>query len=99
MDILVLGAGMMGRAIAFDLCKYSDFKEISVYDKDNQTLHSAKKFLKKQNINFLKIDLENLSIIKKYFKNFDVVISAVPYKYNYILAKIAIDTKTHFIDL
>jgi len=99
MDILVLGAGMMGRAIAFDLCKYSDFKEIAISDKDKKTLQSAKIFLKKQDINFLKLDLENIKIIKKYFKNFDIVISAVPYKYNYILAKIAIDTKTHFIDL
>jgi lysine 6-dehydrogenase len=99
MDILILGAGMMGRAIAFDLCKFSDFDEIAISDKDNKTLKSAEIFLKKKQINFLKIDLQNKKIIKKFFKNFDIVISAVPYKYNYILARIAIDTKTHFIDL
>ncbi|OGS40438.1 MAG: hypothetical protein A3K77_03015 [Euryarchaeota archaeon RBG_13_31_8] len=99
MDILILGAGMMGRAIAFDLCKYSDFKEIAISDKNKQNLQSAEKFLKKQDINFLKIDLEKINTVKNYFKDFDIVISAVPYKYNYVLAKIAIDTKTHFIDL
>jgi lysine 6-dehydrogenase len=89
----------MGRAIAFDLCKFSDFKEIAISYKDNQTLQTAEKFLKKQDINFLKLDLENIKQIKKYLKNYDVVISAVHYKYNFILAKIAIETKTHFIDL
>jgi len=99
MDILILGAGMMGRAIAFDLCKYSDFKEIAISDKYNKALESAEKFLKKQDINFLKLDLENIKEIKNFFKNFDIAISAVPYKYNYTLSKIAIETKTHFIDL
>jgi len=99
MKILVLGSGLMGRAIAFDLCKYSDFKEIAISDKSKQNLQSAEKFLKKQDINFLKLDLEKINSVKNYFKDFDIVISAVPYKYNYVLAKIAIDTKTHFIDL
>jgi len=99
MKIIILGAGMMGRAIAYDLLRYSNFNNITIADRDHKTLQSSKKFLNKQKINFLKIDLENKKIIKKYFKNFDIIISAVPYKYNYILAKIAIETKTHFIDL
>ena len=77
MDILVLGAGMMGRAIAFDLCKYSDFNEIAISDIDNQILQFAEKFLKKQEINFLKLDLDKTNLVKKYFKNFDVVIISI----------------------
>ena len=42
MKIAVLGAGLMGRAIAFDLNRYSKFKEILVTDKDKKTLKSAK---------------------------------------------------------
>ena len=38
MNILVLGAGMMGRAIAFDLHNYSNFDEIVIADKDRQNL-------------------------------------------------------------
>jgi len=99
MKIIILGAGMIGRAIAYDLSKYSNFDNITIADRDNQTLYSVKKFLNNQKINLLKIDLENTKIIKKFLKNFNIIISAVPYKYNYILAKIAIDIKTHFIDL
>jgi saccharopine dehydrogenase-like NADP-dependent oxidoreductase len=34
MNIIVLGAGMMGRAIAFDLHNFSKFDEIVIADKD-----------------------------------------------------------------
>jgi len=37
MKIIVLGAGMMGRAIAYDLCKYSNFESITITDKDRKT--------------------------------------------------------------
>jgi len=97
MKAIVLGAGMMGRAIAYDLCKHSNFDSIAIADKDKKTISSAEKFLK--DIDFLKLDVEKTSDVKKQFKEYDVAISAVPYKFNYTLAKTAVDTKTHFLDL
>jgi len=97
MKAIVLGAGMMGRAIAYDLCKHSNFDSIAIADKDKKTISSAEKFLK--DIDFLKLDVEKTNDVKKQFKEYDVAISAVPYKFNYTLAKTALDTKTHFLDL
>ena len=99
MKILVLGAGMMGRAIAYDLCKHSNFGNIGIADKDKKIIQSTKKFLELENIDFHTLNIEKTNDVKKYFQNYDVAISAVPYKFNYILAKIAIETKTHFLDL
>ena len=99
MKIVVLGAGMMGRAIAYDLCKYSNFDFITITDKDRKTLRSAEKFLKNQEINFDILDIEKTNDIKKYFEKNDIAISAVPYNFNYHLTKTAIKTKTHFLDL
>jgi lysine 6-dehydrogenase len=99
MKIIVFGSGMMGSAIAYDLSKFSNFGEIAIADKDNKTLESAKNFLKNRDINYISLDVENLSKLKKTFKNFDIAISAIPYKYNYKLAKISVETKTHFLDL
>ena len=99
MKILVLGAGMMGRAIAYDLSKYSNFKDITIADKDKQTIQSAKKFLGDKNLEFTDINVENTNLVKKHFQNFDVAISAVPYRFNYTLARIAVETITHFLDL
>ena len=101
MKILVLGTGMMGRAITYDLCKHSNFDSIAVADKDKKSLRSAEKFLERVNgeIDFNILDVEKIYDVKKHFQNCDVVISAVPYKFNYNLAKTAINTKTHFLDL
>ena len=99
MKILVLGSGMMGRAIAYDLYKHSNFDNITIADKDKKTIQSAEKFLERENIDFHTLDVEKTNDVKKHFQNYDVAISAVPYKFNYILAKIAIETKTHFLDL
>jgi len=99
MKILVLGSGMMGRAIAYDLCKHSNFDNIAVADKDKKAIQSAEKFLERENIDFHTLDIEKTNVVKKHFQNYDIVVSAVPYKFNYILAKIAIETKTHFLDL
>lgn len=99
MKIIVLGAGMMGRAIAYDLDKYSNFDSIIIADRDNQTIQSAKSFLKDKNIDFINVDINNINDVKKHFQDSDVAISAVPYRFNYVLAKIAVETKTQFLDL
>jgi len=99
MKILILGAGMMGRAIAFDLDKYSNFTNIEIVDKDTKAIQTTKKILKNKNIKYIKINLKNTQSVKELFKKHDIVISAAPYKYNYLLAKLAIKTKKHFLDL
>lgn len=99
MKITVLGAGMMGRAVAFDLEKYSNFSKITVADKDEQTLQSAKFFLKGKKIDFSIINVNDSKDVRKHFQHADIVISAVPYRFNYDMTKIAVETKTHFLDL
>jgi lysine 6-dehydrogenase len=99
MKIIILGAGLMGRAILFDLINYSNFEKITIIDKNKQNLNQIKKNSKYPKINFNLMDICNKSNIIKKFKENDIVISAVPYNYNYLLTKLAIDTKTHFIDL
>ena len=99
MKILVLGSGMMGRAIAYDLCKQSNFDTVAVADRYRQTLQSAEKFLEGEEIDFLTLDVEKTDDVKKHFQKYDIAISAVPYKFNYDLAKNAIETQTHFLDL
>jgi len=99
MNIIVLGAGMMGRAIAFDLDKFSNFDKITVVDKDKNSLKSAEQFLKNRKVSFDILDVKKKNDVKKEFQRYDVVISAIPYYFNYDLTKVAIETKTHFLDL
>ncbi|MEA3458395.1 MAG: saccharopine dehydrogenase NADP-binding domain-containing protein, partial [Candidatus Thermoplasmatota archaeon] len=99
MKILVIGSGLMGRAIAHDLCKHSNFDNMTIADKDDETLRSAKKFLEGEKINFLIMNVEKIDAVKNLFESHDVVISAIPYRFNYELAKMAVEAKTHFLDL
>jgi lysine 6-dehydrogenase len=99
MNVLVLGAGLMGRAIAFDLCTFSDFDSIAIADSRQDALQSLKEFLPCEKTAYFQLNIEQTHAVQKIFQNFDLVISAVPYTFNYTLAKTAIETQTHFLDL
>ncbi len=99
MKVLILGAGMMGRAIAYDLSRFSDFDDIVLGEKDSKTRLSAKRFLQETGVKLIAVNAESSSKIKRVLQKGDVIISALPYTYNYRLARLAIQTKTHFIDL
>ncbi len=68
MKAIVLGAGMMGRAIAYDLQKYSNFDSIAIADKDKKTINDAKNFFKKQVFDYRIIDAGKTTDLKKHFK-------------------------------
>lgn len=99
MKILILGAGMMGRAVAFDLAVFSKFDKICISDRDEKILDSAKKFLKDKNVEYETLDVSDGKKVREKFEEYDIVVSAIPYHFNYELTKTAIETKTHFIDL
>lgn len=99
MKVLVLGAGMMGRAIAYDLNRFSNFDEILIGDKDYKTRALATNFFKETVVKVISLDAEKIDELEKQIQKVDVAVSALPYFYNYQLAKIAIKFHTHFIDL
>jgi lysine 6-dehydrogenase len=99
MKIVVIGAGMMGRAIAYDLEKYSNFETLTIADMNKKAIQNVKNFLKSNNINYEILDISKKKKKKKLFQKNDVVVSALPYFFNFELTKIAIETKTHFLDL
>jgi lysine 6-dehydrogenase len=99
MKILVLGAGMMGRAITYDLANYSDFEKITLVDNNNKTIQDAEGFLKNKRITYDVLDLKNKTKLQECFKKHDVVVSAVPYSFNVFLTEMAINTGCHFLDL
>lgn len=99
MKIVVLGSGMIGRAIAYDLSEHSNFDSITITDKDKQALKSTEKFLKNREINFDVLNADKKKNVEEYFQQYDIAISAIPYKYNLFLTETAIETKTHFLDL
>jgi len=89
----------MGKAIAYDLSCYSDFDTITIADKDTHAISSVNNFIKDKRINPVVLDAAKSKRVKEILREQDIAISALPYMFNYMLAKNAIETKTHFLDL
>ncbi len=70
--IAVLGAGMVGRAMAIDLCSDFDITSFDIDDKALQTLESDFP------VKVITTDLSDTKNIQKIVSDFDLVIGAVP---------------------
>ena len=70
-NILVLGCGRVGRTICLDLANKNS---VTVADISENNLNKVKGF----NINTVKIDLSNLTDLRKLINKFDLIISCVP---------------------
>ena len=94
MKALVLGAGMMGNALAYDLVN-SDF-ETTIADVDKQKTEEVASFT---GCNPVVLDVTQENNVKSLMEECNVAISAVPYFFNYKLAQTAVEAGCHFCDL
>jgi len=91
--IVVLGAGMVGSAIAVDLRK--QYAVTSVDIDEIRLGHLKEKF----GINVISEDLSKHELLKKVIKNYDLVISAVPGSMGYQTLKTIIQNGKNVIDI
>lgn len=97
---LVVGAGGVGPAIAWWLAQQQDTHHIGIADMDGQRALRAAQKTNFANCDVLIFDIRDESTnLAELFKQFDVVISAIPAEYSPRLAQAALDAKTHFCDL
>jgi lysine 6-dehydrogenase len=96
---LVLGAGKMGYAVAYDLIRGSKVEKVVVADSSTENLRELVKRLPDEKIIPVELDVTNEEELAQLMGEIDVAVSCITYKHNYELAKIALATKTHFVDL
>ena len=99
MKFLVLGAGKMGYAVAYDLIRGSKVEKVVVADSSTENLKELVKRLPDAKIIPVELDVTNEEELAQLMGEIDVAVSCITYKHNYELAKIALATKTHFVDL
>jgi lysine 6-dehydrogenase len=90
--IIVLGAGMVGSAMARDLNKKHD---VTSADINKSALENLKKF----KIKTIHQDLANKKELTKMIKDFDLVISAVPGFMGFETVKTIIECKKNLVDI
>ena len=100
---IVLGAGRQGVAIAYDLAKFCQAKSVILADYDLKLAQAGaarvNKLVKPGISKGIKADAGNPAGLKKLFAGANCVVSAVPYHYNYGVAKAAVEAGANFCDL
>lgn len=103
MKLLVIGAGMMGSSAAYDMARCARVEAVTVADADvrraKETAARVNKLTRSKKVKAVKIDAANPRAVRKLMSAHDGALSAVPYFYNYELAKAAVDAGCHFADL
>ncbi len=100
MKIAVLGAGMVGRAIAIDLSKKHDVTSFDISDKSLDILE--KNCIATKGCNYIKTITVELSKYKHYpemLKDFDFVVTAVPGFMGYDTLQAVIMAKKNVVDI
>ena len=92
-SIIVLGAGMVGKAMAIDLSKQFDTKSVDL----SQTV--LDQLSKEHNIQTIQADLSNSNLIKEIIQPFDLVVGAVPGFMGFEMFKAVIEAGKNIVDI
>src|SRR2546423_11198005 len=99
MRMLVLGAGLQGSACAYDLLQNPDVTEVRLADLHIDHLphflapYSGPRLLP------TRLDVRDRDAVIAVMRQSNAVMSAIPYYFNFELARLAVEAGAHFSDL
>jgi lysine 6-dehydrogenase len=99
MRMLVLGAGLQGSACAYDLLRDSDVKEVRLADVHIGSLPPFLAPFSGPRLIPTPLDVRDHDAVLGVMRQCDAVMSAIPYYFNYDLARLAVEAGVHFCDL
>lgn len=98
MKALVIGAGMMGTALAYDLAHSEGVEEITVADIDAARAKKVAEHLQGP-VRSSVLDVHSYDNVVELMESADVAIGATSYTHNILLTQAAIEARCHFCDL
>jgi lysine 6-dehydrogenase len=98
MKALVIGAGMMGSALAYDLAHSDSVEKVILADIDLERTKNVAQAID-ANVEPVKLDINYYDDVVGLMERVDVVCGATSYNHNLLLTKAAIETEKHFCDL
>ncbi len=99
MRILILGAGLMAQGAAFDYLKNDGVESVVVTDVSKDALTRFNKQFPDKRLRTVESDARNHQQVVELMADADAVFCAIHYGFNLEFARIAIETKTHMVDL
>jgi lysine 6-dehydrogenase len=96
--IMVIGCGLIGPAVALDLVQSQEISEVAVGDIDDKKIEQLLKRVKSGKLTGQHVDISDQEATKRQIRDFDVVISALPYITNILASKAAAEAGVHLVD-
>lgn len=100
---VVLGAGIQGTTIAYDIAKYGDAAELRLLDLDLEQAQKSASHLNQllgtDVVQAGRIDVSSEADLMQALQGADACVSAVTYLFNPLIAKCAVASGVHFNDL
>ena len=98
MKALVIGSGMMGSALAYDLANSTGVEHVILADIDGERAKAVAASIG-STVEPLQLDVNDFGKVVASMKRIDVVCGATSYNHNLALTKAAINAGKHFCDL
>ncbi len=99
MNYLIIGSGLMGSALAYDLAHSDNVNSITLADVDLQRVESVARTIGSPKINTKELDVNDYDAVIECMAGHVCTFGAVSYRYNFALSKAAIEAGTHYLDL
>lgn len=99
MNVLVLGAGAQGCAVAFDLCRREEVASVTLVDLDPSEVPGFLEPFRGHELEVRPLDARDHDALADAMTGMDVVASALPHGFNYDAARLAVEAGAHFCDL
>jgi len=96
--ILVLGGGLQGSACALDLLRNSE-AAVTLADARVETLAPSLRSEKGKRLQTVKLDARDHTAVLELMASHDAAASALPYYFNYDMARLAVEAGIHYADL
>ncbi len=98
MRCLVLGAGLMGKGVVFDLANNPNVEQIIIADIDMSRAESLSRTLGSR-VTPTVVDARDREQVSKLFSRVDAVASCISYTVNLMLTEVAVENGVHLTDL
>lgn len=99
MKLIILGSGLMGGALAYDLARSKGVTGITLADADEHRAAETAKRIGSPLIRTRRLDVEYYDAVLEALAGHDCAIGAVSYRFNHLLSKACIETGVHYCDL
>ncbi len=103
MKLLVIGAGRMGSAAAYEMARTPEVEAVTLADQDRRRARQAaqriNRLTRARKVSAIELDASRPKDARRWMRDHAAALSAVPYFYNLELARAAIEARCHFADL